>query len=86
MFLREHGSVELATLFDDNKFQLKVFHLASIFSRLNELSYSLQGKNKFQIEAAEKVSAFKKKLSPWKKRIRNQIFAMFLLLDNKIGD
>ena len=63
MFLREHGSVELATLFHDNRFQLKVFYLADTFSVLNELSYSLERKNKFQIEAAEKVSAFEKKLS-----------------------
>ena len=63
VFLREHGSVELATLFHDNRFQLKVFYLADTFSVLNEFSYSLEGKNKFQIEAAEKVSAFEKKLS-----------------------
>ena len=62
VFLREHGSVELATLFDDEKFQLKAFHLTDIFNLLNELSYFLQGK-KF----AEKVSALKKKLSLWKK-------------------
>ena len=86
VFLREHGSVELATLFDDNRFQLKVFYLPDIFSLLNELGYSLQGKNKFQIEAAKKVSAFKKKLSLWKKKIRNQNFAIFLLLDSKTGD
>ena len=86
VFLREHGSVELATLFDNNRFQLKVFYLADIFSLLNELSYSLQGKNKSQIEAAEKVSTFKKKLSLWKKRARNHNFAMFLLLGSKIGD
>ena len=43
VFLREHGSVELATFFDDNRFQLKVFYLAVIFTFLNELSYSLQG-------------------------------------------
>ena len=44
VFLREHGSVELATLFDDHGFQLKVFYLADIFSLLNEFSYFLQGK------------------------------------------
>ena len=44
VFLRQHGSVELATLFDDNRFQLKVFYLEDIFCLLNELSYSLQGK------------------------------------------
>ena len=85
VFLREHGSGELATLFDDNRFQLKVFYLADIFSLLNELRYSLLGK-KSQTEAAEKVSAFKKKLFLWKIRVRNQNFAVFLLWDSKIGD
>ena len=60
--------------------------MAGIFSLLNELSYSVQGKNKSQLEAAEKVSTFKKKLSLSKKRVRNQNFAMFLLLDSKISD
>ena len=40
-FLREHGLVELAALFDDNRFQLQIFYLADIFSLLNVLSYSL---------------------------------------------
>ena len=44
VFLRKHGSVELATLFDDNRFQLKIFYLEDIFSLLNEVSYFLQGK------------------------------------------
>ena len=68
VFLREHGSMELATLFVDNRFQLKVFYLADIFSLLNELSYSLQGKNKSQIEAAEKVSASKRNYLYGKKK------------------
>ena len=59
--------MELATLFDDNRFQLKAFYLADIFSLLNELSCSLQGKNKSHLGAAEKVPAFKKKLSLRKK-------------------
>ena len=74
VFLREHGSVELAALFDDNRFQLQVFYLTDIFSPLNELSYSRHGKNKSQIEAAEKVSAFKKKLSLWKKESKKPEF------------
>ena len=60
--------------------------MVDIFSLLNELSYFLQRKNKSQIKAAEKVSAFKKKSSLWKKRVGNQNFAMFLLLDSKIDD
>ena len=59
LFFRDLGSVELATLFDDNRYQLMAFHLADIFS-LWKLSYSLQEKNESQIEAAEKVSGFKK--------------------------
>ena len=43
-------------------------------------------KNKSENVAAEKVSAFKTKLSLWKKRVRNEDFAMFLQLDSKIGD
>ena len=31
VFLCEHGSVELATLFDGNRFQLKLFYLVDIF-------------------------------------------------------
>ena len=40
VFLRKHGSVELATLFDDNRFQLKVFYFADIFNVLIELLFS----------------------------------------------
>ena len=44
LFFRDLGSVELATLFDDNRFQLMAFYLPVIFSLLNELSYSQQEK------------------------------------------
>ena len=77
VFLREHGLVELATLFNDNRFQLKIFYLSDIFSLLNELSYFLQGKNQSQIEAAEKVSAIKKKLSLWRKEYETRIVLCF---------
>ena len=82
------GQWNFAALFDDNRFQLKAFFffLIDIFSFLNKLGYFLQGKNKSQLEAAEKISSFKKKLSLRKKRVRGQNFAMFLLLDSKIGD
>ena len=71
VFLRKHGSVELVTLFDDNRFQFKVLYLEDIFSILNELGYSLEEKNKTLMEAAEKVSAFRKlseKVSAFRKK------------------
>ena len=69
VFLREHGSVELATatLFDDNRFKLKIFYLADIFSLLNELSYSLQGKNKSQIRRYREGLRLQKKVIPMEK-------------------
>jgi len=60
-----HGSAELAALLNDNGFHLKDWCLADIFSVVNKLSRSMQGKNKSQIEATEKVSAFEKKLFPF---------------------
>ena len=45
VFLSEHGSVKLATLFDDSGFQLQVFYLADIFNLLNELSYCREKTN-----------------------------------------
>ena len=41
--------MELATSFDDNRLQLKVFYLADIFSLLNELSYTLSGKTNLRL-------------------------------------
>ena len=56
--LREHGSVKLATLFDDDRFQLKIFYLADIFNLLNELSYSLLEKNLQRRSLSSKRSYF----------------------------
>ena len=64
VFLREHGSVELATLFDDNRFQLKVFYLADIFSLLNELSYSLQGKKQISDRGCREGLRLQKEVIP----------------------
>ena len=67
VFLRKHGLVELATLFDDNKFHLKVFYLAAIFTLLNELSYSLHGKSKSQIRPKRRSPPLKRSY-PYGKR------------------
>ena len=59
--------MELATLFDDNRFQLKVGYLADIFSFFNELSYSLQGK-KSQIRLQRR--------SPPSKKVEKEVITM----------
>jgi len=60
--------------------------LADIFSLLNEPNLSLQGKNKSQIEAAEKVPPSKRSYPYGKKVQETRILAWFSLLDNEIGD
>ena len=67
VFFREHGPVELATLFDDNRFQSKVFYLADIFSLLNELSYSLQGKKQISDRGCREGLRLQKEVIPTEK-------------------
>ena len=73
VLLREHGSVELATLFDDNRFQLKVFCLEGIISLLNELSYSLLGKTNLK-ERLQRTSLPSKKVITMEKESKKLEF------------
>jgi len=70
--------MELPALFDDDGggLQLNFFYLADS-SILNELNGSLKEENKSPIEAAQKLSAFKKKLFRCRKGVRSQYFAVF---------
>ena len=67
VFLCEHGSVELASLIDDNRFQLKVFYLTDIFSLLNKLSYSLQGKKQISDRGCRGGLRLQKEVIPMEK-------------------
>ena len=50
---------------------LKVCYLNDIFTRLNELNTSMQGRNQNIITLFEKLSAFKEKLQLWKNKLEH---------------
>ncbi|XP_067129250.1 zinc finger BED domain-containing protein 5-like [Centruroides vittatus] len=54
-----------------------VAYLCDIFDKLNAFSLSLQGKNNNIFTANDKISAFKMKISMWKKRYKAEEFEIF---------
>ncbi|XP_068240038.1 protein FAM200C-like [Palaemon carinicauda] len=66
IFLREYQS-DFAENFEDEIFILSLSYLADIFGHLNYLNLSMQGMFANNIDCTEKVEAFKKKLSLWKR-------------------
>ena len=61
-FLRERGQ-ELVKYFDEPSFVQMIAYLADVFSALNELNLSLQGRGLNIVTASEKLAAFKGKLT-----------------------
>lgn len=70
----------LAAHFSDEEWVAKLAYLCNIFSQLNELNLSLQGKMKTVFKLADKVAAFKAKLDLWGRRVNRGIFDMFQTL------
>ena len=60
----------LARYFDQPEFIQALAHLADVFTALNELNRSLQGRGISILVACEKLSAFKEKLLQWTRRIK----------------
>ena len=57
-----------------------------IFDALNQLSRQMEGGGKNVREAAEKMSAFQRKLKLWRQRLKNSNFANFPLLDEVVSN
>lgn len=75
-FLSEK-KLPLAAYFCDKVWVAKLAYLCDIFSLLNELNLSLQGKMTTVFKLADKVAAFKAKLDLWGRRVKRGIFDMF---------
>ncbi|XP_041840400.1 SCAN domain-containing protein 3-like [Melanotaenia boesemani] len=75
-FLSEKKS-PLAAHFSDKEWVAKLAYLCDIFSQLNELNLSLQGKMTTVFKLADKVAAFKAKLDLWRRRVNRGIFDIF---------
>uniref|UniRef100_A0A3Q3FIE2 DUF4371 domain-containing protein n=1 Tax=Kryptolebias marmoratus TaxID=37003 RepID=A0A3Q3FIE2_KRYMA len=80
-FLTEKKS-NLAHHFINPKFTAKLAYLCDIFSLLNQLNTSLQGRNSNIFFVADKVQAFKKKIALWTKRAQEKRMDMFPLLSD----
>ncbi|XP_064117710.1 protein FAM200C-like [Macrobrachium nipponense] len=85
IFLQEYQS-DFAENFEDEIFILSLSYLADIFGHLNDLNLSMQGMFANNIDCTEKVEAFKKKISLWKRRIQGGNVGSFPILDEKHGD
>lgn len=56
------------------------FNLADIFSKINELSFSLQGRTMTIFDANHKISAFKRKIDCWAKYSSKDEFECFPII------
>ncbi|KAM9305440.1 protein FAM200B [Gastrophryne carolinensis] len=84
-FLSEKKS-PLAAHFSDKVWVAKLAYLCDIFSLLNELNLSLQGKMTTIFKLADKVAAFKPKLELWGWRVNRGILDMFQTLAGILGE
>ena len=75
----------LAAHFSDKVWVAILAYLCDIFSLLNELNLSLQGKMTTVFKLADKVTAFKAKPELWGRRINNDILDMFQTLAGMLG-
>lgn len=71
-----------AHYYADTDFTAKLAYLCDIFSLLNQLNTSLQGRNSNIFSVADKVQAFKKKLALWSKRAQEKRMDVFPLLSD----
>ena len=65
VFLKEENHA-LAITFEDEFFLTHLAYLCDIFAKLNQLNFSLQGKDTHLLQLHDKITAFKRKLILWK--------------------
>jgi len=83
VFLRDQCS-PLAEHYIHDYFCAKLTYLSNVFYLLNQLNMSMQGRNSSVFSVADKVDGFKKKISLWKKRVKDKRLDMFPLLSEKL--
>ena len=80
-FLIEHRSPH-ASLFQDTDWLAKMCYLADIFSKLNKLNMSLQGKDTSILNLYDKVGGFLKKSELWRRASALGDFTCFPQVDD----
>ena len=76
MFCKEHNS-PYSELFENVGSLAKLFYLAEIFDKLDELNVGLQGKSANNFTLHDKISGFLKKVDLWKKTCQKADFTCF---------
>ena len=75
-FLKEQNH-ELADRFRDDEWIAKLLFLADVFSHVNQLNSSMQGKEKLFFDVLESIDAFKGKIRLWMHRMKSGRLAAF---------
>ncbi|KAL2083740.1 hypothetical protein ACEWY4_021513 [Coilia grayii] len=76
-FLAAHNSAELAEHFNDKTWLTKLAYLSDLYSEMNRLNSSMQGRNTHVIQLYDRMKGFLKKVQRWRERIREGTFSMF---------
>ncbi|GMH35000.1 hypothetical protein BSKO_02861 [Bryopsis sp. KO-2023] len=85
VFLTEK-SHRLADKFSDKLWMLKVCYLSDIFTLVNELNISMQGRDETIITLSERLVAFKAKLKLWKGKMEKDRLAPFPSLNGYVDE
>ena len=83
--LKEHD-YDLFKEIESQEFNQMLAYLSDIFTRMNDLSVFMQGKNVSILKCREKLNAFKEKLQLWCRRVRRGIFSHFFSLEEIVDD
>lgn len=78
-FLNNKNS-DLKNYFCDSKWLIKLAYLVDIFTMLNNLNLSMQGKNFDIFDQSKKIASFKKKIIIYKKKVEVGNIDMFFVL------
>jgi len=83
-FLIERQS-SLSKHFDNIEFIHGLAYLTDIFSHLNEINTSIQGREVTIMDASEKINAFVNKVPLWKRRFQSENLANFPTLEHELS-
>lgn len=80
VFLTEHLH-PLAVVLEDARWVARLAYLSDVFTKLNELNLSLQGKESHILKMYDKVTGFTKKLTLWERKCDEGDVSCFPLLN-----
>lgn len=81
LFFQQQNNLKFQELLFDDEWIAKLAYLADIFSLLNELNISMQGKLKDVFTVRNKMDAFQKEILLWQTRLAEEDLQMFRYFD-----